>query len=157
VCHLCRVSFMLSVIYAECHLCLVSQKALYAFMCHYAKCRYAECRGATSMPPPRVENSIQLALVCPWRVKSIVVVVLTLAPWAVQQLTVTILLVDHLPEGQSQVQPELLFLAFLALLQKFCSFSFPCQTYHLKNFLGRLYQIKNANHSAFTPIKNSLF
>jgi hypothetical protein len=30
-CRLCRVSFMLSNIYAE---------------CHYAECRYAECRGA---------------------------------------------------------------------------------------------------------------
>ncbi len=45
----------------------------------------------------------------------------------------------------------------LVLFLKFCSFSFPCQTYHLKNFLGRLYQIRNANHSAFTPIKNTLF
>jgi hypothetical protein len=34
-CHLCWVSFMLSVIYAECH---------YA-ECRYAECHYAECRS----------------------------------------------------------------------------------------------------------------
>jgi hypothetical protein len=38
---LCRVSFLLNVIYAECH-----KKALYA-ECRYTECRYAECRGAT--------------------------------------------------------------------------------------------------------------
>jgi len=36
---------MLSVIYAQCCLCLVSQKALYA-ECRYAECHYAECHGA---------------------------------------------------------------------------------------------------------------
>ncbi len=40
---------MLSVIYAKCQLCRVSQKAhamcRYAD-CHNAVCRYAECRGA---------------------------------------------------------------------------------------------------------------
>ncbi len=34
-CHLCRVSFMLSVIYAECHK-----------QAQYAECHYAECRSA---------------------------------------------------------------------------------------------------------------
>ncbi len=34
------MSFMPSVIYAQCHI-----KALYA-ECHYAECRYAECRYA---------------------------------------------------------------------------------------------------------------
>ncbi len=47
---LCRVSFMLNVIYAECH-----EKAFYAECCYaecryaeccYAECRYAECRYA---------------------------------------------------------------------------------------------------------------
>jgi len=42
---LCPVSFMLNVIYAECH-----KKALYAECryaeCCYAECCYAECRGA---------------------------------------------------------------------------------------------------------------
>jgi hypothetical protein len=37
------VSFMLTVVYAECR-----QLALYA-ECHYAKCRYAECHGADFM------------------------------------------------------------------------------------------------------------
>jgi hypothetical protein len=36
---------MLSVIYAECHFCLVSQISPYA-ECHYAECRHAECRFA---------------------------------------------------------------------------------------------------------------
>jgi hypothetical protein len=40
---------MLTVIYAECHLCRVSNARLLcsASSCCYAKCRYAECRGAT--------------------------------------------------------------------------------------------------------------
>jgi hypothetical protein len=37
---LSRVSSMLSVTYAECHI-----KALYAG-CHYGECRYGECRSA---------------------------------------------------------------------------------------------------------------
>ncbi len=37
---------MLSVTYAECHLCCVSLISLYAESC-YAECRYAVCRGAT--------------------------------------------------------------------------------------------------------------
>ncbi len=41
--HLCWASFMLSVIYAEC-----SKQVLYAEF-HYAECRYAECRGPTNI------------------------------------------------------------------------------------------------------------
>jgi hypothetical protein len=37
------LSFMLTVLYAECH-----QLALCA-ECHYAECHYAECRGAIAM------------------------------------------------------------------------------------------------------------
>jgi hypothetical protein len=37
---------MLSVIYADCHLCRVSQKTLMLSECHYAECRSAECRYA---------------------------------------------------------------------------------------------------------------
>jgi len=39
-CHLCRVSFLLSVNYAECR-----KQAVYA-ECRFAECRYAERRGA---------------------------------------------------------------------------------------------------------------
>jgi hypothetical protein len=46
-CHLCSVSLMLSVIYAECYV-----QALYD-ECHYAVCHYAEylgaCKGATAL------------------------------------------------------------------------------------------------------------
>ncbi len=48
-CHLCLVSLTLSVTYAACHLCCVSDKPYtecrYA-ECHYAECQYKECRGA---------------------------------------------------------------------------------------------------------------
>jgi hypothetical protein len=44
-CHLCLVSFMLSVIYAECHYAECRKLALYA-ECHNAECRYSDCRGA---------------------------------------------------------------------------------------------------------------
>ncbi len=55
-CHLCWVSFVLSVIYGECYLCLVSfilsiihakcHKIGVDAECHLAECRYAKCRGA---------------------------------------------------------------------------------------------------------------
>jgi hypothetical protein len=37
-CHLCLVSFMLSIIYAQCG------KLAYYAECRYAECRYDECR-----------------------------------------------------------------------------------------------------------------
>ncbi len=43
-CHLCSLSLMLAVTYAECHI-----KAPYAECCyaeyHYAECHYSECHG----------------------------------------------------------------------------------------------------------------
>ncbi len=47
-CHLCRVSFMQSVIYAECYMKASFAKWHYAECC-YADCRYAECRGALTL------------------------------------------------------------------------------------------------------------
>jgi hypothetical protein len=42
---ICRVSFVLSVIYAECRKQAHYAECRYA-ECHYAECRYAECRYA---------------------------------------------------------------------------------------------------------------
>ncbi len=44
-CRLCWVSFVLSVTYAEYHICLLSFIALIA-ECRYVECRYAKCRDA---------------------------------------------------------------------------------------------------------------
>ncbi len=61
-CHLCLVSFMLSVIYAECH---------YA-ECHYAQCCYAECRGAIFLTNLIIIKmySIALKLCLHWQIVS---------------------------------------------------------------------------------------
>ncbi len=60
-CHLCRVSFMLNVIYAKCHLCINAlmlcvidakcRKIGLQAECHSVECRYAECRGANEHAP----------------------------------------------------------------------------------------------------------
>ncbi len=42
---LCSVSFMSSVVYAECHKLALYPERNYA-ECRYAECHYAECRGA---------------------------------------------------------------------------------------------------------------
>jgi len=44
-CHLCWVSFMLSVVYADCRKQINHAKRYYA-ECRYTECRYAECPGA---------------------------------------------------------------------------------------------------------------
>ncbi len=51
---------MLSVIYAECHLCRCLKIGLYA-ECHYAECSYAECRGDTCKWPSKLECYITLS------------------------------------------------------------------------------------------------
>ncbi len=43
------MSFMLGVIYAECHKQAHYVECLYA-ECRYAECRYAECHGVSSLP-----------------------------------------------------------------------------------------------------------
>jgi hypothetical protein len=44
-CHLCCVSFMLSVIYAECRYAECRYAECRYAECRYAECRYAECHG----------------------------------------------------------------------------------------------------------------
>jgi hypothetical protein len=60
---------MLSVTYAECHLCWVSEISLYAKFhygecsnaeCRYAECRYAECFGTHWLNRPRHIDTIDL-------------------------------------------------------------------------------------------------
>ncbi len=48
-CHLCSVSFMLSVIYAEYHYAECRYAEYHYAEYHYVEYHYAECRGASGL------------------------------------------------------------------------------------------------------------
>ncbi len=48
MCHLCLLLFMLSVFYADFHLCCGHYTECRCAECHYTECHYAGCRDATS-------------------------------------------------------------------------------------------------------------
>ncbi len=68
-CHVCLVSFMLTVTYDECHILAAYSECRYA-ECHHTECRYAECRGAKTSSLRQPACLISVLLVFPYFVSS---------------------------------------------------------------------------------------